>query len=87
MILSPLEAESGVRVQVRFLIDPELHCEAQGHVLRTVPFGALYGIAFEFSQFNDPFRHFLSNLDRAVADERARFLDDVRDLRVELLTS
>jgi hypothetical protein len=86
MILSPLTAEFGTKVHVRFTLVPDLVCEAVGRVLRTVAFGDQHGVAFEFSQMNDPFKHFLHNLAGAVADERSRFLDDVQSLSVELVT-
>lgn len=87
MVLSPLQATFGAKLHIRFFLDPDTMCEAWGHVLRTLPFGDSHGLAVEFVKMNEPFQHFLHNLSSAVADEQSRFLDDVRDLTVELLAS
>ncbi len=87
MVLSPLQATFGTKLHIRFVLEPNTVCEAWGHVLRSLPFGDSHGLAVEFVKMSDSFQHFLHNLSSAIADEQARFLDDVSELTVELLAS
>lgn len=86
MVVSPLRAEFGTQIRIRFVLVPDVVCEAHGRVLRTVRLEEQSGIAFEFSQMNSSFKHFLQNLDRVSKAERERFLGDVTLLTVEIVT-
>lgn len=86
MVVSPLRAEFGTEIRVRFVLAPDVNCEARGRVLRMVKLDAQNGIAFEFSQMNSSFQHFLQNLDQSSQAERDHFLSDVTALRVEIVT-
>ena len=86
MVLSPLRADFGTEIRVRFVLAPDVLCESRGRVLRTIKHEGLHGIAFEFSQLNAAFEHFLQNLQGASTQERDRFLGDVTALTIEIVT-
>lgn len=86
MVVSPLRAEFGTEIRIRFILAPEVICEGRGRVLRTVRIAEQHGIAFEFSQLSPAFEHFLQNLAGASSAERERFLCDVGSLSVEIVT-
>lgn len=86
MVVSSLRADFGAEVRVRFVLAPDVKCESRGRVLRTVKHEELHGLAFEFSQMNSAFEHFLQNLEGATTEERDRFLADVTALTIEIVT-
>ena len=86
MVISPLRADFGAEVRVRFVLAPDVICESRGRVLRTVKHDEEHAVAFEFSQMNSAFEHFLQNLDGASTQERDRFLEDVTALTIEIVT-
>jgi hypothetical protein len=86
MVISPLCAEFGAEVRVRFVLAPDVICESRGRVLRTVKHHEEHAGAIEFSQMNAAFEHFLQNLEGASTEERDRFLADVTALTIEIVT-
>ncbi len=86
MVIGPLRAEFGAKVRVRFVLAPDVICESRGRVLRSVKHDEQHAVAFEFSQMNAAFEHFLQNLEGASTEERDRFLDDVTTLTIEIVT-
>ena len=86
MIVSPLRAEFGTEIRMRFVLVPDVICEASGRVLRAVKVEEQHGLAFEFSRMNAAFGNFLRNLDSSSPEERDRFLRDVESLTLEIVT-
>jgi hypothetical protein len=86
MVVSPLQADFGSEIRIRFVLAPDALCEARGRVLRSIKVGEECGLAFEFSKTNEAFANFLRNLDSSSAHERQRFLSDVETLSIEIVT-
>ncbi len=86
LIVSPLRADFGTEIRVRFILAPDVICEARGRVLRMINVEGQHGLAFEFSNKNAAFNHFLQNLDSSSAEQRERFLQDVGSLSLEIVT-
>lgn len=86
LVVCRLAATFGTEIRIRFILAPDVLCEARGRVLRMVKVEEQNGIAFEFAKMNAAFEHFLQNLDSSSAEERDRFLADVQGLALEIVT-
>ena len=59
-------------------------CEATGKVVRTLPFGATFGIGMEFQFADESFLAFLHQLANCREADRPELLGQIRDLELHV---
>lgn len=74
----------GGGVYLRFLVFPDVICEATGTVIRLMPLGREHGVAVEFAYANPSLLNFLRNLEVAHEAARPDILRDIRDLVINV---
>ena len=83
-ISSSVEPASTAGIYLRFLIQPDVRCEATGSVMRLLPLGGNWGLGVEFAYVNDSLQIFLRNLEAAAEAVRPDILRDIRDLTITI---
>ncbi len=71
-------------VYVHFWLQPDVHCEATGTIVRLLPLGPQWGIGVDFAYANSSLLIFLRNLEAAAEAIRPDILRDIRDLTITI---
>lgn len=75
----------GPRAHIRFLIEPDSHCESTGRTVRTEALADGLGVAVKFGHANGPFRFFIRNLQATQGEfEKSDLLADIRNLEIDI---
>jgi hypothetical protein len=75
---------AGAGVFVHFVYQRDQVCEATGHVVRVLPFGAERGLAIEFGFANPELSQLLHTLGSTPAALLPELLGDISDIEIRL---
>ncbi len=79
-----VDVARGAPVFVDFAYQKTWICQATGHVVRVLPFGAPSGVEIEFGFANDELQTFLRTFDQISEALRPNLLRALSDMRVRI---